>query len=468
MCAFCFASRHRTGGHPVASRILQLTAEKAKLGDEVDRIYAAMDAAGRVAPDETEDARLTEIEASQARLTREIEREERRRDDELKAAALPDQSGVKVGATLETEKPWGYQYRQAGAPVKIIRAASLGEKMLAIRAAALGQGRDVRLAADMQAAALGANEAIDSDGGYLVEEDTATDIALTVTGGEVMSRLQEIPLGAAFNSLELKMVNETDRATGSRSGAVRGYWLDEAGAITASRPKFREVALKLKKLGALGYATEELEMDAVAFGSTMIDAFGQELKFLAEDSVINGDGAGKPLGVVGHAATVSVAKETGQAAATVVKANIDKMWARMWAPARAGAVWFINQDIEPQLDNLSITIGVGGMPVYLPPGGIGDTPFARLKGRPVIPIEYCAALGTVGDIILCNLTPYYAWITKGGVKQSSSIHVAFLTGENVYRCVMRVDGKPKWIAPLTPFKGTSDTLSPVVTLATRA
>ena len=206
--------------------------------------------------------------------------------------------------------------------------------------------------------------------------------------------------------------------------------------------------------------------DAALLESLYVPAFTDELRFLAEDAILNGDGTAKPKGIIGDAGVVSVAKETGQVAATIVKANIDKMWSRCWARSRARGVWLINQDTEPQLEDLAMTVGTGGVPVYLPPGGITETPNARLKGRPVLPVEYCATLGTVGDIILADLSEYL-WIERV-MQHASSIHVAFTTDETAFRATWRVDGQLSWKAPLTPFKGTANTLSPVVTLATRA
>ena len=161
-----------------------------------------------------------------------------------------------------------------------------------------------------------------------------------------------------------------------------------------------------------------------------------------------------------------MAKETGQTATTVVKANVDKMWSRMHGRSRQNAVWLINQDVEPQLEALAADVGTGGVPVYLPPGGIADTPNARLKGRPVLVTEYNATLGTVGDILLVDLGQYLS-VTKGDVQAATSIHVQFTTDETAFRFTYRVDGQPWWSAALTPFKG-SDTQSPFVALATRS
>ena len=44
----------------------------------------------------------------------------------------------------------------------------------------------------------------------------------------------------------------------------------------------------------------------------------------------------------------------------------------------------------------------------MPPGGLSGQPYGTLLGRPVIPIEQCSTLGTVGDIILADLKQFIA------------------------------------------------------------
>ena len=282
----------------------------------------------------------------------------------------------------------------------------------------------------------------------------------------MLSRCRQLAVGPNSNSLEIKVVDDNSRATGSRWGGVRGYWVDEGTAATASKPTFGKVTLKLNKVAALGYASDELLEDSVAMSSIFEQAFGEELTFLTEDAVFNGTGAGQPLGIIGHASAVSTAKETGQTATTIIYANIVKMWSRLWARSRSNSVWFVNQDVEPQLNSMSLSVGTGGVPVYLPANGLAGSPFASLMGRPVVPVEYAATLGTVGDVVLADLSQY-GLLTKGGVKQASSLHVAFATDEMAFRATYRVDGQPLWKSTLTPFKG-STTQSPIVTLATRS
>jgi len=104
--------------------------------------------------------------------------------------------------------------------------------------------------------------------------------------------------------------------------------------------------------------------------------------------------------------------------------------------------------------------------MLMPPNGLAGAPVRTLKGRPLIPCEYCATLGTVGDIVLVDLS-YYITALQGGVQTASSIHLRFDYAETAFRTMTAIDGQPWLQSALTPFKG-SNTLSPFISLATRA
>jgi HK97 family phage major capsid protein len=261
-------------------------------------------------------------------------------------------------------------------------------------------------------------------------------------------------------------VDETSRAS-TRSGGVLGYWLDEAGQKTPSKPKFRQIELTLHKLIGLCYATDELLLDATALEAFIRKAFAAEFGFLLDDAIIRGTGAGMPLGILNSGSLVTIAKEAGQAADTVMWENIVKMYSRIFPQSRQNALWYINQQVETQLMNMSMPVGTGGVPVYMPAGGASAAPYATLFGRPVVPIEQGSALGDVGDIIFADPSGYILG-EKGGIESAMSIHVRFNYDESVFRFVMRVDGQPERATPLTPYKGGSGaTLSHFVTLAAR-
>lgn len=312
----------------------------------------------------------------------------------------------------------------------------------------------------------GMSELVPADGGLLVgtDRDTSSIMARIYNTGQLLARIPTITISATSNGLSLFADAETSRRTGSRRGGVRGYWAAEGDEKTKSKPTLREITFKLNKLIALVYMTDELLADTTALESYVMQVLPEELRFLAENSIIRGTGAGQPDGVVGHAGTVSIAAEVGQAAATLVAENVINMWARRWVGS-TDYIWLINQDVLPQLMQMSLAVGTGGQLVYMPPGGLSAAPYATLNGRPLLELEYCSTLGTVGDIILFSPMGYQM-IDKGGIQTASSIHVRFIFDEQVFRFVMRLDGKPLHEEALTPFQG-NNTVSPFVTVATR-
>jgi HK97 family phage major capsid protein len=345
------------------------------------------------------------------------------------------------------------------------RFASFGEQMAAVmRAGVPGGSVDPRLFN----AATGASESVPSDGGFLVQQDFSAEILQeTFETGILVSRCRKIPISGTANSIKINGIDETSRAS-SRYGGIIGYWADEAEEKTASKPKFRKIELTLKKLVGLCYATDELLEDAAALEGVIRSGFVAEFGFLLDDAIFNGTGAGQPLGILNAGCLVTVSKEAGQAADTVVAENVVKMRSRLFASSRANSVWLVNQNVEPQLHTMSLAVGTGGVPVYMPAGGLSGQPFDTLYGRPVLPIEHAATLGDLGDIVLADFTNGYILAEKGGIKSDMSIHVRFVYDESVFRFVLRVDGQPVRASALTPFKGGANfTQSHFITLEAR-
>lgn len=355
-----------------------------------------------------------------------------------------------------TEKP---EVKPTPAKDNEKRFSSFGEQLMAAYRAAMPGGKvDERLSTR---AASGLNETTPSDGGFLVQQDFVTELLKrTYETGILASKVKKIPISTNSNGMKINAIDEDSRANGSRWGGVQTYWEGEADELTASKPKFRQMELSLKKLTGLCYATDELLQDAAALEAVIRQAFAEEFGFKIDDAILSGSGEGEPLGILNSGAIVTVAKEASQTD-TITVENLIKMWNRLWSRSRANAVWYINQELEPYL----YTLKIGDKPVYIPAGGLSEKPYGTLFGRPVVPIEQCSAAGEVGDIILADVGQYLL-IDKGGIKSASSIHVRFLYDENVFRFIYRVDGKPIWTKPLTPYKGSA-TVSPFVTLAKR-
>lgn len=348
------------------------------------------------------------------------------------------------------------------------RFNSLGEFLVAVRVAGDPNIRsfDPRLRITPEERATGLSEGVASEGGFLLQDNFAASMIESVWNQpDLLGKVNKISITKG-NDMKIPGINETSRADGSRAGGIQMFWKGEGKAKEASKPDFRMVELKLKKLTGLIYTTDELLEDAPALEAYIRRAFPEEMRFKITDALINGTGAGMPQGILVSPCLVTVAKETGQANTTVVAENIVNMWSRMIASSRLNAVWHINQDVEPQLYTMGITVGTGGSPIFMPPGGLSASPYATLMGRPIIPLEQCKSLGTKGDLFLCDWSKYIA-IDKGGLQTAVSIHVMFVYDESVFRFVYRFDGQPELASAITPYSGSGNTLSHFVTLAGR-
>lgn len=183
------------------------------------------------------------------------------------------------------------------------------------------------------------------------------------------------------------------------------------------------------------------------------NAFVSEFGFLLDDAIINGTGAGQPLGILNGGSLVTVSKESGQKSVTILAENVIKMWSRLLAGSEQSAVWLANKNTPPQLLTMSLAVGTGGIPLYQPANQLAGQPYQTLFGRPVLFIEQAATLGTVDDLILADFQNRYILAEKGGIQSDMSIHVRFQYDESVFRFVLRVDGQPTLASTLVPYKG---------------
>lgn len=307
-------------------------------------------------------------------------------------------------------------------------------------------------------AALGANEAVPSQGEFLLEPTITDGLLKPIHESGVFTQdAQKLPVGPNSNSGWINGVDETSRATGSRWGGVRGYHTSEAGSMTSSKPKFRRINWELHKAYVLMYATDELLADAGQLSAIINLSASEELNFMANDDILNGIGGDRPVGVLQSNALITFARVDAN---KVQHDDIVAMWSRMPARHKANAKWYINTEVQPQLDKLTFTSGATG--ILSPYIGYRPDGVMTIYGKPVVETEFNAALGTQGDILLGDFTDYLFW-EKNAVEAASSIHVQFLTDETAFRFIYRYDGQTARNSATTPYKGTN-TLSSFVAL----
>lgn len=328
--------------------------------------------------------------------------------------------------------------------------------------------RERALAEKRAAGSGGQVQATGQDGGLLLQGETSLDLLRSgYNNSAILSRAAQRDLGTS-QYVELVGVDETSRVDGSRGGGVRVYSDKELALIQQSKTVFDKVRLEPKRLTGLYFASQELLDNAQILESEMAALFAEEFSFKGQDWAINGSGAGEALGIMKAPALVTVDKEAAQAPATVVFENLLRMKQRLNGRNRAGMLWCANKDVEAQLYTLSLPIGTGGtaMSVFVPSSDPTSEIAGTLLGIPVIFVEQCATLGTVGDIILADWSMYIS-ANRGGIQSASSMHLKFDYNQVCFRFVTWLDGQPRVKAPMTPYKG-SNTVSPFVALATRS
>jgi len=303
---------------------------------------------------------------------------------------------------------------------------------------------------------------VPSEGGFLIPETLRSEILrVSLETSIVRPRARVVPMETL--RVPFPAIDSTSNAS-SVYGGIVGYWTEEGGTLTASQAAFGRVVLDAKKLTAYTEVPNELFADAPAFGGFIDQIFPEALGFYEDYAFLRGGGVGEPLGVHNSGAVVSVTKETGQAADTIVWENVVKMFARMLPSSLNRAVWVASIDTFPELATMALSVGTGGAPVWLSNGAAG--PPMTILGRPVIFTEKLPTLGDAGDIYFVDFG-FYLIGDRQAMSAMSSEHFKFSTDVTAFRIIERVDGRPWVTTAITP-KNSGNTLSPIVRIAERA
>lgn len=306
-------------------------------------------------------------------------------------------------------------------------------------------------------------EGDDAQGGFLVPVEFRAELLQTALEISIVApKATFIPMGT--NRIEVPAMWDDDHSGGTFFGGVTIYRTAETAQKTKSKPAFGIVQLNLHKITGLAQVTDSLLEDSqISLGPILNKVFGQAMAWTMDNDFINGTGAGMPVGFLNCNALITVAKETGQTADTVVAANVLNMYSRMPSASINNAIWIANHSVLPQLALMTI----GNYPVFLPAGGLTGAPLATLLGRPVFFSEKMATLGDTKDIAFIDPTQYLVGGKNGlEIKTATSIHLWFDYDMTAFRFVVRYDGVCWWKTYMTPANGP--TMSPFITLAARA
>lgn len=346
-----------------------------------------------------------------------------RRDATGKPLAFGE--GAKVKDNLEDDKKWGFK--------------SLGEFSADVIRASIGKGHSDRLT---RAASVFGNTDSGPDGGFAVPTEFANSImSLAYTEQSLATLTDNTPVSG--NSMSFPK----DETTPWGSTGIIASWEGEGDQSNPKKPVIGDSQLKLRKLKVLVAASDELIGDAPAMSSYLQRKMAEAVDWKTNDAIINGTGAGMPLGILNAGSLVTQTKESGQAADTIVAKNIAKLYTRVLTGAGANLVWLINPDAFPDI----ITLTLNNNPIWVPASaGFQGAPNGLLMGRPVILTDACKTLGDKGDIILGNMAGYRSITKAGGPEFAQSMHLWFDQDLQAFRLVFRMDGQPALQSVVTP------------------
>lgn len=448
---------------------------KAKMLSVVDAEGNEIDATlviNAVAP--TADELAEDEENLDAKMDEEKPEDKMDEDEETMKATLPQL----VKGILEQSR------RETDARIKSIKVVGprnddnakcgfkhYGDFAVAVKDWATTQTRDERLLAprimkgpdkegiNTKAPSTFGSAGIGADGGFLIPDEFRATINEYLFGDQAL-----LPLTDSVTVSGNTLVIPRDETTPWGGDGVQANWLGETGTLTQSKPKLGENTIKLNKLAVLVPMTEELVSDsAVGIESYLNSKVGPKIDFAVSDAIVNGDGNGKPVGIVNSGALVEVAKVSGQTADTINTTNLLKMVEGLHVLNASSVRWLHHRTAFSQI----ATTTLGDQPMFIPAGRLAETPGGSLLGYGLQSHQACQIVGDKNDILAIDFSAYQSVVKAEGVRQDMSIHLYFDTDDLAFRFVFRVGGQPKFTAPITDKNG-SGTSSPFVTLAARA
>ena len=404
------------------SQILDLREKRAKAWDAAKQFLDAKRGAdGMLSEEDT--ATYDKMEQDVMNLGKEIERLERQAaiDAELSKATstpLTGKPGAKMGKD-ETEKTGRASDEYKG---------SFWNAM--------------RVKAPMPSVLNALQEGTDSEGGYLVPDEFERTLVEALEEENVFRTLAHV-IKTSSGDRKIPVV----ASKGSAS------WVDEEGAYQESDDAFSQVSIGAYKLGTMIKVSEELLADSVFDLEAYISKeFARRIGAREEESFFNGDGKGKPLGILAAAGGAEVGVTAASATAITADEVIDLFYS-LKAPYRKNAVWLLNDATVKQIRKLKDTTGQ-----YLwQPSLVAGTPDTIL-GRPVKTSAFMPTAAAGAKTIAFGDFKYYWIADRQGrtFKKLSELYAA--NGQVGFMGTQRVDGKlilPEAIKVLQQKSGSS-------------
>ena len=262
----------------------------------------------------------------------------------------------------------------------------------------------------------------DSEGGYLVPDEYEATLIDKLTDENIMRGLATI-ITSANGDKKIPVV-------ASHGEAV---WTDEGEEYTESDDEFGTVSLGAHKLSTIIKVSEELLNDSAFNLETYISSeFARRMGAAEELAFINGNGTGKPTGVI-NTAEVGV---TSASANAITTDEIIDLYHSLRTPYRKNAAFLANDSTIKAIRKLKDSNGQ-----YLWQPGLQAGQPDTILNRPIHTSAYMPEIGSANKILLFGDLKYY-WIADRQGRSFQRLNELFAkNGQVGFRVFQRVDGK---------------------------
>ena len=186
-------------------------------------------------------------------------------------------------------------------------------------------------------------------------------------------------------------------------------WTAEAQTRTETEPQFKQMELKAWELSGYSVVSNVLLQDSIiGLEKFLFTLFAKAIGWFEEYAFLQGNGVGKPQGMLGCSARDPDRRErraNGPARRTSSSSPTSPtMWSKLLPISWGKAIWTGSPTSIPQLlqlkdgNNRAIFISIDQ--------GITRTPTWSLLGRPFYPTEKVPILGATGDLMLLDPSFY--------------------------------------------------------------
>ncbi len=305
-------------------------------------------------------------------------------------------------------------------------------------------------------------------GGYTVPPQFSNNLMqLAIEDSIVEPLATTVPMtGMTWTGPYLDQTTAQSAGRTAFTGGIVASWTSEAATRDETEPTFRQCELKAWELSFYTVASNNLLADnAVGLDALLTQLFSRAISWYCDYAFLQGNGVGKPSGVVNDPATIAVNRGT---AARVRYVDVVTMYSRLLLQSAGSARWVAHQSIMPDLLQMhdssgnQTTFGAGRELFTSIDQGAVKKPTWQILGAPLQFTEKVPSLGNKGDLGLYDFSKYLVG-RRAEVEVAMSPHVKFLQNSSVWRVVVRLDGRPWLSGPVTLADGTF-TVSPFVVL----